>query len=240
MAEAKAVKSGVMLLVEVTVPEVTNPATTIGSGKEDVSVRIISMVDVGRGVIIVVEVEESAELSSAGRTVDAAAEGMLEDNVELEGRVKKRRAAQVVMLSPCRRSARDVSVEMPYTDILAAVSCYWGAEIASFAVAVVEGATSLYLMSVKDDALVFWRATYFSKSWIITIARSKITTSDRPPTISLPASEEVTLDFGTTVFKVGSITILSEGEASEGRCEAQGNERLHFGKEIKCNEWEDQ
>jgi hypothetical protein len=139
-----------MLPVEVTVPEVTNPATTTGSGGEEVSVRIISMVDVGREVMIVVEVEESAE-SSSGRMVDAAAEGMLDIMVELEGRVKKRRAAQVVMLSPCRRSTRYVSVEVQYTDILAAVSCYWGAEIAGFAVAVVEGATGLYLMSAKND-----------------------------------------------------------------------------------------
>jgi hypothetical protein len=99
LAEARAVKSGVMLPVEVTVPEVTNPATTIGRGEEEVSVRIISMVDVGRAVMIVVEVVESAE-SSARRMVDAAAEGMLEIMVELEGRVKKRRAAHVVMLSP--------------------------------------------------------------------------------------------------------------------------------------------
>jgi hypothetical protein len=197
-----------MLPVEVTVPEVTNPATTIGRGEEEVSVRIISMVDVGREVMIVVEVEESAE-PSARRMVDAAAEGMLEIMVELEGRVKKRRAAQVVMLSPCRRLARYVSVEVQYRDILAAVSCYWGAEIAGFAVAVVEGATGLYLMSVKNGALVFWRATYFSKSWIVAIARSKITTSDRTSTISLPAGEEVTFDFGTTVFRVGSRTALS-------------------------------
>jgi hypothetical protein len=87
-----------------------------------------------------------------------------------------------------------------------------------------------------------WKGTYFSKSWIIAVARSGITTGDRTSTVSLHAGKKVTLDFGTTVFKVESksSTVLSEGEASEGRCEAKGNEGLHFGKESKCNEEEDE
>jgi hypothetical protein len=120
---------------------------------------------------------------------------------------------------------------------LTAVPCDWGAEIAGFAVAIIEGAAGLYLMSVKNDAWVFWRGTYFSESWIIAIARSGITTGDRASTISLSASEEATLDYGGTEGKVGSITVLSEGGPNEGRCEAQGNEGLHLWKGSKCNEW---
>jgi hypothetical protein len=119
---------------------------------------------------------------------------------------------------------------------LAAVSCYRGAEIAIFAVAVVEGAAGLYLLSVKNGAWVFWRGTYFSESWIIAKAGSGITTGDRASTVSLSAGEEATLDLGDAEGKVGSITVLSEGEASEGRCKAQGNGGLHLGKESKCNE----
>jgi hypothetical protein len=102
LAEAKAVKSGVMLPVDVTVPaaEVTNPSTTTGRGEEEVSVRIISMMDVGREVMIVVE---GAAKSPSAMMVDAAAEGRLESMVELEGRVKERRTEQVMMLSPCKR-----------------------------------------------------------------------------------------------------------------------------------------
>jgi hypothetical protein len=69
---------------------------------------------------------------------------------------------------------------------------------------------------------------YFSKSWIIAIAGSGITTSDRASKISLRAGEESTLDFGETGSRV--VSALSEGEASEGRCEAQGNEGLHLWK----------
>jgi hypothetical protein len=230
LAEARAVKSGVMLPVVVTVPaaEVTNPSTTTGSGEEEVSVRIISMVDVGREVMIVVE--EAAKSSSA-RMVVAAAEGRLGSMVELKGRVKKRRAAQVVMLSPWRR-----------LDIFS----QWGKMYGHFGNSIqLPGRRNRQLCSSRrrgssrsisyiseERCINVWRE-YFSKSWIIAVARSGITTGDRASTISLLAGEKVTLDYGNTVFRVGSstvTTVLSEGEASEGRCEAQGNEGLHFGE----------
>jgi hypothetical protein len=144
-----AVKSGVMLLVTVVDAEVSNPATTAaGSGEEEVSVRIISMVEVGREVTIVVEVEAAAE---SVRTEDEAPEGTLEI-VELEGTVKERRAAHVAIFSPCGMLVMFFQQEHKCSHVLTAVSCYWGAKISSFAVAIVEKAAGLYQMSAKSAA----------------------------------------------------------------------------------------
>ena len=109
-----------------------------------------------------------------------------------------------------------------------------GAEIACFAVTIVEEAAAL---SRWLDEGMYVREldmkTYFSESGIVAVVAGTVTAGDRTSTVGFLAGEEASLDFEVSHWAVFSSGVC-KGESCEGGREAETDESLHNGNKLRA------